>query len=106
MTQVQEYSMSSIAKFWERDNKVQFKVALPSSLVVKALGYKPEGRGFETQWGEILNLPNPFGRTRPWEFTQPLTEMSTGNIKKNVSGSKMWLVRGAGNLTTIYEPIV
>jgi hypothetical protein len=36
------------------------------SLVVKALGYKPEGRGFETQWGEIINLPNPSGRTRPW----------------------------------------
>jgi hypothetical protein len=36
------------------------------SLVVKALGYKPEGRGFETRWGEILNLPNPSGRTNPW----------------------------------------
>jgi hypothetical protein len=36
------------------------------SLVVKALGYKPEGRGFETRWSEILNLPNPSGRTRPW----------------------------------------
>jgi hypothetical protein len=36
------------------------------SLVVKALGYKPEGRGFETRWGEILNLPNPYGRIMPW----------------------------------------
>jgi hypothetical protein len=27
--------------------------------VRKELGYKPEGRGFETRWGEILNLPNP-----------------------------------------------
>jgi hypothetical protein len=27
-------------------------------LVVKALSYKLEGRGFETRWGEILNLPN------------------------------------------------
>jgi hypothetical protein len=36
------------------------------SVVVKALGYKQEGRGFETQWGEILNLPNPSDRTRPW----------------------------------------
>jgi hypothetical protein len=36
------------------------------SLVIKALGYKPEGRGFETRWGEILNLPNPSGRTKPW----------------------------------------
>jgi hypothetical protein len=32
--------------------------------------------------------------------------MSTGNIKKNVSGSKMRLVRGADNLAAIYEPIV
>jgi hypothetical protein len=36
------------------------------SVVVKALCYKPEGRGFDTQWGEFLNLPNPSGRTRPW----------------------------------------
>jgi hypothetical protein len=34
--------------------------------VVKALCYKPEGRGFDTRWGEFLNLPNPSGRTRPW----------------------------------------
>jgi hypothetical protein len=57
------------------------------SLVVKALSYKAEGRGFETRWGEIL--------------------MSTGNIKKIMFlGSKVLLVRGADNLTTIYEPIV
>jgi hypothetical protein len=36
------------------------------SLVVKALGYKPEGRDFETCWDKILNLPNPSGRNRPW----------------------------------------
>jgi hypothetical protein len=36
------------------------------SVVVKALYYKPEGRGFDTRWGEILNLPNPSGRTKPW----------------------------------------
>jgi hypothetical protein len=35
-------------------------------VVVKALCYKPEGRGFETRWGEILNSPNPSGRCRPW----------------------------------------
>jgi hypothetical protein len=35
------------------------------SLVVKALGYKPEGRGFESRWGEVFNLPNPSDRTRP-----------------------------------------
>jgi hypothetical protein len=38
------------------------------SLVVKALSYKPEGRGFESQWGEILNLPNPSGCTKPWSL--------------------------------------
>jgi hypothetical protein len=36
------------------------------SLVIKLLGCKPEGRGFETRSGEILNVPNPSGRTRPW----------------------------------------
>jgi hypothetical protein len=36
------------------------------NVVVKTLCYKPEDRGFDTQWGECLNLPNPFCRTRPW----------------------------------------
>jgi hypothetical protein len=36
------------------------------SVVVKALCYKPEGRGSETRWGEFLNLPNLSGRIRPW----------------------------------------
>jgi hypothetical protein len=27
---------------------------------------RPEGRGFETWWGEIFYLPNAFGRTKPW----------------------------------------
>jgi hypothetical protein len=38
------------------------------NVVVKALYYKPEGRGFETRWGEgiFFNLRNPSGRTRPW----------------------------------------
>jgi hypothetical protein len=40
-------------------------------------------------------------------FTQPLTEMSTRNIKITVFlGSKVRLVRRAYNLTTISEPIV
>jgi hypothetical protein len=29
----------------------------------------------------FLNLPNTSGRTRPWGFIQPLTEMSTRSIK-------------------------
>jgi hypothetical protein len=41
-------------------------------------------------------------------FTQPLTEMSTENIKKKIMfwGSKVRLMREADNLTAIYEPIV
>jgi hypothetical protein len=44
---------------------ISFKAAR-GGVVVKALCYKPEGRGFETLWGEFLNLPNPSGRTKPW----------------------------------------
>jgi hypothetical protein len=36
------------------------------SVVIKALDYKPEGRGFKTLRGEILHLPNPSSCTRPW----------------------------------------
>jgi hypothetical protein len=51
-----------------------------------------EGRGFDTQWGD---------------FTQPLTEMSTRNIKIIMFlGSKVRRVRKADNLTAICEPIV
>jgi hypothetical protein len=35
-------------------------------VVVKALRYKPEGRGFETRLSEFFNLPNPSGLTKPW----------------------------------------
>jgi hypothetical protein len=41
------------------------------------------------------------------EFTQPLTEMSTRNLKIIMFlGSKVRLVRGADNLTAICERIV
>jgi hypothetical protein len=36
------------------------------SVVVKAPCYKLEDRGFDTRWGEFLNLHNSFGRIRPW----------------------------------------
>jgi hypothetical protein len=36
------------------------------SAVVKALCYKPGGRGFDPECGEFLNLPNSSGRIRPW----------------------------------------
>jgi hypothetical protein len=77
------------------------------SVVVKALCYQPEGRWFNTRWGQFLNWPNPSSRTRPQGFTQPLTEMSTRNIKIIMFlGSEVQPVRRADNLTTINEPIV
>jgi hypothetical protein len=57
------------------------------SVVVNALCYKPEGRGFHTQSGEFLNVPNTSGRTR--------REMR-----------KVRRVRRADKRTAICEPIV
>jgi hypothetical protein len=55
----------------------------------------------------ISFVPNPSGRTMAQEFTKPLTEISTGNIKKVMFlGSKVRSMRGTDNLTAIYEPIV
>jgi hypothetical protein len=68
----------------------------PVGIVVKALCYKPEGRGFDTRWSDFfLNLPNPSGRTRPWGFTQPLKEMSSRNREIMFLGSKVRRVRRA-----------
>jgi hypothetical protein len=33
------------------------------NIVLKTLGYKPEGRRFDARWGDILNLPNISGRS-------------------------------------------
>jgi hypothetical protein len=55
----------------------------------------------------LLSLPNPSGHTRPRGFTQPLTEMRTGNIKIIMClGSKVRRMRMADKLTAICEPIV
>jgi hypothetical protein len=85
--------------------KIIFLYCCRSSLVVKTLGYKPEDCEFETRWREILSLPHSSGRTRPWGLLSLLTEMS---IRSRIMflGSKVRPVRGADNLTAIYEPIV
>jgi hypothetical protein len=51
-------------------------------LLIGALCYKPEGRGFKSRWGYwiFFNWPNPSGRTMALVSTQRLTEMSTRNI--------------------------
>jgi hypothetical protein len=42
--------------------------------VVETLRYKPEGRGFDSRWGQRLD---PSSRIMVLGSTQPLTEMST-----------------------------
>jgi hypothetical protein len=46
--------------------EINTRLGARGGVVVKALFYKPESRGFDSRWGEFLNLPNPSGRTRPW----------------------------------------
>jgi hypothetical protein len=82
---------------------IRFQPGARGSVVVKALFYKPESRGFDSRRVEFLNLPNPSGRTRP----QPLTGMSNRNIKIIMFlGSKVRREGKADNFTAIYEPIV
>jgi hypothetical protein len=50
----------------------------------------------------FFSWPNPYSRTMALGSTQPLTDMSIGNLP----GGKGQLVHKADNLTAIYEPIV
>jgi hypothetical protein len=68
--------------------------------VVKALFYKPEDRGFETDKGKRQKAALAVG------ITQPLTVMSTRSRKIMFLGCKARPVRRADNLTVICEPIV
>ena len=54
------------------------------------LRYKPEGRGFDSQWGHLkFSLTyNPSGRTMTPGSTELLTEMNTRNIS--------WGIKAAG----------
>jgi hypothetical protein len=51
---------------------------------------------------DSLNLLNPSSRVMALGSTQPLTEMSTGNLP----GGEGLPARKADNLTAIFEPIV
>jgi hypothetical protein len=62
-----------------------------------ALGYKPEGHGFETRRDELI-----FSIFQPhWTlgFTHPVTEISIRNSNIVFLGSRARPVRGADNLT-------
>jgi hypothetical protein len=54
---------------------------------VKALRYKPEGRGFDSRWCH-WNFSLTASRTMALGSTQPITEMNTRNIS--------WWVKAAG----------
>jgi hypothetical protein len=57
------------------------------SVVVKALCYKPEGRGVETRGEHIFfNLPNPSGLTRPWVYSASDRNEYQKQKNNNVSG--------------------
>jgi hypothetical protein len=47
----------------------------------------------------FFNLPNPSSCTMALELTQPLTEMSTGNLP----GGNEWSVLEADSLIAVYE---
>ena len=50
-------------------------------LILLALRYKPEGRGFDFRWCHWnFSLTYPSGRTMALRLTQPLTEISTRTI--------------------------
>jgi hypothetical protein len=51
---------------------------------------------------DFFNLPNPSSRTMALRSTQPLTEISTGNLP----GGKKRPEARADNLAAIYEPNV
>jgi hypothetical protein len=67
--------------------------------MLKALCYKPEGRGIEYRWGYwFFSAPNPSSCTMAPGFTQSITE--------KISGGKGWAASKTDNLTAICEPNV
>jgi hypothetical protein len=55
--------------------------------VVAALGYKPEGRGFENRWGNwILSIDLILPIAKSLEFTRFLTEISIRERDKDSYG--------------------
>jgi hypothetical protein len=69
----------------------------------EALRYKPQGRGFDSQWDHwIFNLPNLSSRTMVLGSTQPLTEMSMRNVPEGEGRT----ARKADDITAICERTV
>jgi hypothetical protein len=58
--------------------------------------------GVPMRSANFLSLPNPSSRTIALGFTQPLTGMSTRNLR----GSKAWSALKADNIAAMCEPTV
>jgi hypothetical protein len=84
--------------------QITLNIFMSTGIVLKALCYKPEGRGFNSRWGHwiFFNWPNPSSCIMALGSTQPITEMST----RNIPGGKGRPSRKADNLTAIFEPIL
>jgi hypothetical protein len=99
------YSASNRNEY-QKLKKKYFKGVARGCVVVKVLCYKPEDRGFETRWGEFLNLPNPSSRTGPLGFTQHLTEMGTNSREKYFWGVERCRCVRLTTSPPFFEPIV
>ena len=74
--------------------------------LVEALRCKPEGRGFDSRWYHwkfFIDIILPAALC-PWGSTQPLTEMSTGNISWGVKVGLTILPPSCTDCLEIWEP--
>jgi hypothetical protein len=76
------YNVGSVTVMFKLCYSVYYVQGYAKAQLVEALRYKPEGRGFDSQ----LCLWNS-GPTMALGSTQPLTEMSTGNISCGVKAA-------------------
>jgi hypothetical protein len=85
------FSFTRSQKTLCRNNYVNltWKRGARCSVVVKALCYRPQGRGFETGCDNFFNFPNSFGRTSPSDFYTTTDRNEYQKHKNNhVSGEK------------------
>jgi hypothetical protein len=72
---------------WASQSFFVFMWGARGNVVVEALSYKPEGHGIASRWsGFFSDLPNPSDHTMVLGSTEPLTEISTRNLKKETWG--------------------